>query len=1143
MKKILSLVLAALMVFSMVPAIFASDVTLIASNPGEETSEYDDAIQFLAMLGIYTGTSTEAFVAAANDPVNRAMMAMFVARLITGQVENSYWATAENNTEFTDVNDCEDYFLGAISFASAKGIVNGVGDNLFDPETGVQYREAITMIVRALGYTFKASGYPWSYINKAMELGLLDGISGIAYTDEINRGVVAQLLYNALFAEIDGTTMAAKAFKVGKTEVLITASNAVSYTDESVVTRNGYVRFSEMDEQGEPTGAAYHVDMAQFGLADATAANAAVGTAYAVYYKNSCAEILAAESLTSKVENRSNNGNVSFDGKKTLTINGSKFEIVSAYTALNNAQGTIYGNNEVKVYETHGAATIGWNSEYIIDSFNNVYTVDATGTPVLYATYSAVLDCYYKTTQDANGKYSYEIVSLEDILLKAGKTTGAFKQVTSINGKLAYADFILTDNNNDGTIDRVAVQQYGFGQISFGKNSDKKDIFTVKAVADETNSVNTLANTVVNAALVSGYRWTGLQQSDIANGAYVLYYVDTDNKEINVLQVLDSVSGYLSGYNAASDTIIMRDGTTYTIGYDSLYGSPLKTKGNKNANLSNNVTILNNYFTANTNYTPYVTLIMLDNKVVHITNGSVIDDYVIIDSYTGFDAEGIHANVYTTVNDTYTEIVIGAYNGWSVGGFDWNYYYLAGILGNMTGTGTNSYASVLPFSLKTLYKVHTVDANGVYNLTDASSTNTNKNLTVNAYGFIEGTDGKGTVADGKYVATATNDYWLILDLDLANNGQNKAVYAVPGKMSPIVKITNATVYKASANDYVMTVNNASDITGINNVAGKTTSFVMYSTGYNQVEHSSLIQYVNYEWKVLMTDVLTGSTSYVSIDNSLVQNNTNGWTGSSFGVGVANILTAGSIYQVIDGKIYSLTTYNFADVANYYNNNSTVVENFAAGATYDSVRTFVAGKLAAQLYPNGSFANNAALISSLTGKVDVIIDNNGVISKNNKTAVNALLATANHNFNVYYYLKSDGTAVAWIDGGSWNGNATGTLALRAAKSGVGVNYSNYANATDLPDCNPVASYEYNYATQTLVVTINFAGVADPVTAADSTAVVYADVAGDQDVTPVVENGKITSLVATYTNVTVDTVNVINVQINRTTGNSLFFNFAN
>ena len=225
MKKILSLVLAMLMIISMVPAVFAADAS---------ESDYQAAIDYLKTIGLYVGYGDGED--GADDQVLRYQMALFTARMVTGRVDKAYWATEENDSGFTDVDALDEEALGGVSYAAQQGIVNGIGGSEFAPFDNVTYRDAIVMIVRALGFNYPASGYPWSYINKARELGVLDGITGVAYTAEVKREVIAQLLYNAMNAEIKGETIAASVFGVEETIVMVTATpNGIVYKKDRIL--------------------------------------------------------------------------------------------------------------------------------------------------------------------------------------------------------------------------------------------------------------------------------------------------------------------------------------------------------------------------------------------------------------------------------------------------------------------------------------------------------------------------------------------------------------------------------------------------------------------------------------------------------------------------------------------------------------------------------------------------------------------------------------------------------------------------------------------------------------------------------------------------------------------------------------------
>ncbi len=189
-KKILALVLAVMMV--------ATSVVAISAAEADEKVVYNaEAITRLNKLGIFKGYNAADM--GADDNVTRAQMALFTGRVLTGKVESNYWESYVNDTTFEDIDDVADYYVGAIAYAYEQGVVVGKSDVSFDPNGNVTYQEALTMVVRSLGYT--GLSYPNGFINKAMKLGLTNGIANVAYGDAAVRGVIATILYNALYAE------------------------------------------------------------------------------------------------------------------------------------------------------------------------------------------------------------------------------------------------------------------------------------------------------------------------------------------------------------------------------------------------------------------------------------------------------------------------------------------------------------------------------------------------------------------------------------------------------------------------------------------------------------------------------------------------------------------------------------------------------------------------------------------------------------------------------------------------------------------------------------------------------------------------------------------------------------------------------
>ena len=151
------------------------------------------------------------------------------------------------------------------------------------------------MAVRTLGY--QGLEFPWGYIEKAVALGLTDGITDVAYTDVINRGVAAQIIYNAMFA--DNSKLALKNFNVafGWADAIITSTvindttvdkdgNSVraNYADEKYATPVGYVAFQLVEKDGTLGEDIYYATADSLGLGEGHADEIALGAPYSILF-------------------------------------------------------------------------------------------------------------------------------------------------------------------------------------------------------------------------------------------------------------------------------------------------------------------------------------------------------------------------------------------------------------------------------------------------------------------------------------------------------------------------------------------------------------------------------------------------------------------------------------------------------------------------------------------------------------------------------------------------------------------------------------------------------------------------------------------------------------------------------------------
>ena len=190
-RRFLSAALAALM-------LAGSAVTAGAKTYDDVRDDSRGAaeISMLSDIGVIKGTSEDEF--SPDEQVSREQMASLLFRLMLGRDD----AGRENTTRFEDLY--EPYYNGAISWAAASGFIRGTSEKTFDPRGGITKQDAMTMLVRALGQenTSMNAGYPWSYINQAVRLGLDRNLEDVRYTDTLTRAECAVILANALTADM-----------------------------------------------------------------------------------------------------------------------------------------------------------------------------------------------------------------------------------------------------------------------------------------------------------------------------------------------------------------------------------------------------------------------------------------------------------------------------------------------------------------------------------------------------------------------------------------------------------------------------------------------------------------------------------------------------------------------------------------------------------------------------------------------------------------------------------------------------------------------------------------------------------------------------------------------------------------------------
>ena len=211
MKRIFSFVL----VFAILAGSFASFSTVAYADTAVATegtevlkkvpadvigTEHEDAVRRLVAFGIIGGYPDGSYKP--ERVVNRAQFAKIIVEALG--LRDAVPAAEGQSTGFKDV--AGDYWAaGYINVASGQGLIKGYPDGTFKPAREVTYAQALTMLVRALGYQdeFLRGTWPGNYVSKAADVGITSGVRIPSNAQEAaKRGYVAELVNNALDAKV-----------------------------------------------------------------------------------------------------------------------------------------------------------------------------------------------------------------------------------------------------------------------------------------------------------------------------------------------------------------------------------------------------------------------------------------------------------------------------------------------------------------------------------------------------------------------------------------------------------------------------------------------------------------------------------------------------------------------------------------------------------------------------------------------------------------------------------------------------------------------------------------------------------------------------------------------------------------------------
>jgi len=190
MKKAISLLICLTLVLSL------SGITS-ASALSDVPKALEVPVDVLQMLDVISGFPDGTF--RPGEKLTRAQFCKMAVILLGKEAEIPLY---KNFTIFMDVK-ASHWAVGEVNLAARSlKLLAGFPDGTFRPENPVTYAQAVTILMRALGYTDADVGLSWpsGYMNKAKAIGLTANLPEMDADSAITRGNGAVLFYNTLLA-------------------------------------------------------------------------------------------------------------------------------------------------------------------------------------------------------------------------------------------------------------------------------------------------------------------------------------------------------------------------------------------------------------------------------------------------------------------------------------------------------------------------------------------------------------------------------------------------------------------------------------------------------------------------------------------------------------------------------------------------------------------------------------------------------------------------------------------------------------------------------------------------------------------------------------------------------------------------------
>ena len=175
MKKLLAMVLALVMTMSL-----AVSANAAFKDVKDINETYAESAEVLANLGVFKGYEDGSFNP--KGDITRAEVAAIVYRIYTGDVKDVQAKNYETYNKFADMAGAG-WAKGYIGYCANAAFIKGYPDGNFKPAGKVTGYEALTMILRAVGYDknneFTGADWALNVAQIAQKNGILDNVKGV----------------------------------------------------------------------------------------------------------------------------------------------------------------------------------------------------------------------------------------------------------------------------------------------------------------------------------------------------------------------------------------------------------------------------------------------------------------------------------------------------------------------------------------------------------------------------------------------------------------------------------------------------------------------------------------------------------------------------------------------------------------------------------------------------------------------------------------------------------------------------------------------------------------------------------------------------------------------------------------------------